>query len=295
MKLLRYFLYTSLMFAGACSSLTLFGQLKKNYAWPPAETVVLSSREMKEDRTVYIHVPESSLADSSKKYPVIYLLDAEDHFEMMVQECIYLSRPDVAAMPEAIVVGIVNTKRTRDLTPTASKTDYYGHSDSSSYVWNEESGGNSKFLYFIATELMPYVEQHYRANNYSVLAGHSFGGLSSLNCLFYSPDIFNAYIAVSPSLWWDKKYMLRLAKKELDEYGNWNRKLFFSDANEGVADKTSFHTDVLALDSLLVKTKTARLPFLYKHYAAETHMSTVMPAYYDALKFIFSDWRKSKN
>lgn len=255
-------------------------------------TLTLPSKILQEDRLVYIHCPKPDSTNKDKKYPVLYLMDGESHFEILSQYADYLSRWDVSVIPEMIVVGIVNTKRTRDLTPTSSIINYFGKPDTAAISWMKPSGGNENFLQFIRQELMPYISSHYNTELYSILAGHSFGGIAAINCMLTHPDMFNAYIAVSPSLWWDNQYLLKLAEKKLINGDILNKKLFYSDASEGVQDSSSFHLNLLQLDSLLKNKKIARLDLMYKYYPTETHMTEPVTAYYDALRFIYREWKE---
>lgn len=263
-------------------------QPTQSYSYPPSEVVRMHSQLLNEERKVYVHCPKVDSADSKKRFPVLYVLDGDNHFELLAQYVDYLSRPDVLAMPKIIVVGIPNTKRTRDLTPTSSLLNYEGKPDSSSY---QGSGGNEKFLQFMATELMPMIEKTYETAPYRILAGHSFGGIASLNCLLTRPDLFDAYIAVSPSLWWDKEYLLKLTAEKLKNGSALQKKLFISDGNEGGAN-SFFHKNLVKLDATLAKKKLKGLDYRYKHYPTETHMTEPIVAYFDALRFIFRDWAK---
>lgn len=56
--------------------------------------------------------------------------------------------------------------------------------------------------------------------------------------------MFNAYIAASPSFWWDQKFLLKLADKKLKTIPVLPKTLFFSDGNEGASSDSQFHTDV---------------------------------------------------
>lgn len=272
--------------------LSTSAQRTETYTHSPSEAVTLHSKILQEDRTIYIHCPKAD--STSKSYPVLYLMDGESHFEMLAQYIDYLSRWDVNVIPPMIVVGIVNTKRTRDLTPTESITNYFGKPDTSSTSWMKPSGGNELFLQFIHAELIPYVDQHYKTRPYKIFAGHSFGGLASINCLLTHPDMFDAYVAISPSLWWDDEYMIKLAENKLKKTSVLDKKFFYSDASEGVADSSSFHTNLLALDSLILTTKSSgKLDYLYKYYPTETHMTEPMVAYYDALRFIYRSWKNT--
>ncbi|RZM13733.1 MAG: alpha/beta hydrolase, partial [Pedobacter sp.] len=126
------------------------------------EVVTLPSSTLNEDRTILIHHPAIDSANPNKAYQVLYLLDGESHFNLLSQYADYLSRWDVDVIPELIIVGIVNTKRARDLTPSESIFNYYGKPDTTTGSYIRPSGGNGKFLQFIKEELMPYVESHYK-------------------------------------------------------------------------------------------------------------------------------------
>jgi predicted alpha/beta superfamily hydrolase len=198
---------------------------------------------------------------------------------------------DVNVIPKMIIVGIVNTKRTRDLTPTESIINYFGQPDTAKVSWMKPSGGNERFLQFIREELMPYVTRNYKTQPYNILAGHSFGGLASVYCLLTHPDMFQAYVSVSPSFWWDREHVLKLADQKLKKGDALQKILFFSDASEGAADASTFHTNLLKFDALLTAKAMSGLRYQYNHYPQETHMTEPMPAYYDALRFIYKDWK----
>lgn len=251
-----------------------------------ADIVNLSSKVLGENRKVYIYVPPADTLQRDKRYPVLYVLDGDNHFSMMAEYCRYLSRKDVNVVPEMIIIGIPNTDRTRDLTPIHSIIDYDGKPDTSSNSRFKSSGGGNNFLQFIGTELIPYVDAHYKTQPFKIFAGHSFGGITTINCLLTQPDMFNAYIAISPSFWWDNGYLLRLADEKLKNNRVINKMIFYSDANEGMS-LSSFHTNLVKFDSIITNRKITGLDHKYVRYPNETHMTEPVKAYYDALRFIF--------
>ena len=101
--------------------------------------------------------------------------------------------------------------------------------------------------------------------------------------------MFDAYIAVSPSIWWDNRYILKLADNKLKKGSALNKMFFYSDGNEGGAS-SFFHLDLLSLDSLILNKNLRGLNHLYKHYPTETHMTEPIVAYFDALRFIFKKY-----
>jgi predicted alpha/beta superfamily hydrolase len=269
----------------------VYAQNIEPYIYPPSEMVTIHSKVLNEDRKIYIHRPKPDPTNLNERFHVLYIMDGENHFELLAQYADYLSRPDVLAIPKMIIVGIPNTKRRRDLTPTVSITDYSGKPDTSKRM--EPSGGNEVFLKFINTELIPAIDKSYKTKPYKIFAGHSFGALASINCMIMHPDMFDAYIAVSPSFWWDNRYLLKLADKKLKTGAALNKTLFYSDGNEG-GSSSFFHLDLLKFDSIISNKNLTGLNYVYKHYPTETHMTEPIVAYFDALRFIFKEWEKQQ-
>lgn len=184
-------------------------QVPKLYNHISNEVHVIHSSVLNQDRQIYIHVPKLDSTDINKAMPVLYLLDGENHFHILSGYIEYLRHWKV--IPPTIVVGIVSVDRVKDLTPTKSLINFDGKVDSN----YKKSGGNEEFLNFIRQELMPYIDATYKTSPLKIFAGHSFGGLTVINCMLMRPDMFDSYIAISPSLWFGNKYILRLAEQKL--------------------------------------------------------------------------------
>ncbi|HEX3768979.1 MAG TPA: alpha/beta hydrolase-fold protein, partial [Puia sp.] len=162
----------------------------------------LYSAILKEYRKIWIYIPDGHTRNKGLHYPVVYLLDGESHFYSvagMIQQLSEINGNTVC--PQMVVIAILNTDRTRDLTPTHVLHGIYGR--------YETSGGAENFTGFIGKELMPYIEAHYPVAPYRTLIGHSFGGLFVINTLINHTDMFNAYIAIDPSLWWDNQKLMK--------------------------------------------------------------------------------------
>lgn len=253
----------------------------QDLAPPIPQKVVIHSAVLNEDRIIWVRTPKGY--DQSKdRYPVLYLTDGPGHINEIGSTIDFLVSNE--RMPSLIVVGIANTDRTRDLTPT--------HSDDKNpdgTVIFPTSGGADHFLDFIQTELMPEIEKRYRTAHYRIFAGHSFGGLLAIHILITRPDMFQAYIAVSPSLQWDKQNELHQAEQFFAAHDELDKILFFSLGNEG-------NTPNPMGDGFeqLQKSLTARTPKSFHwdsaRYPDEDHGSTVLRAHYAGLKTVFADW-----
>jgi predicted alpha/beta superfamily hydrolase len=251
-----------------------------------AHTKSIESKILGEKRTLYISTP--SRMKPGETFPVMYLLDGEAFIELAGGQMRYLSE-SYKINPSMIIVGIANTDRFRDLTPTHLATGPDGKPDTSAASPTRNSGGGEKFLQFIKQELMPYVETNYPAAPYKILAGHSLGGLMAAYCLIQHPDYFNAYVAASPSFQWDSEAVLKMAEKMEEKTSG--KMLFFCDANEGAA----FHANQLRFDSLLKKKNITGLKYKYAYYPEESHTSEPVKAFYDGMRFIYPEWYLTYN
>ena len=263
----------------------------------------LYSNELQEERKIWIHIPESfsNKENKNKKYPVLYLLDGPSHFYSLSGMVRQLSSVNAnTVLPEMIIIGISNTNRSRDLTPTHVDIDFFTN-DSIQY----ESGGGTKFLDFIDKELIPYVEENYPASNHRTLIGHSFGGLSVINALINKKDLFKNYLAIDPSLWWDNMAFKNVAESIITK-NNYNKKsLYLAISNtmapemnlEGVRNdtikKTAHIRSELELAKSLQNDSTNELNFKWKYYDDDTHGSVPLIAEYDGLRYFFK-WHNFK-
>jgi predicted alpha/beta superfamily hydrolase len=131
------------------------------------------------------------------------------------------------------------------------------------------------------------MEANYNTNPFKIFAGHSFGGFTAINCRLTRPDMFNAYIAISPSLWFGNKYVLRLAEQKLSNLSIRDKKIFYSVGNEG----GNFRDDLLKFDKRFKHDSLKIFEHMYKYYPFEDHMTEPIPAYYDALRFVYKNWK----
>ena len=216
----------------------------------------ITSNILGENRKIRLYTPEN-YNSSNLAYPVLYLLDGERHFLHVTGIVSFLS--SAGKMPNMIIVAIENTNRMRDLTPTHSIVGYDGKNDSISLA---SSGGSENFYKFINEELIPFVEGNYRTQPFRILCGQSLGGLFTIYTLLAHPASFNAYIAISPALWWDDKAILKRTNNFSLIRPSF---LFISTANEGGL----FEESVLSLKTTFKEHAQPKLEWISKSYPNE--------------------------
>lgn len=246
-----------------------------------------------ETRNIWVHLPTNY--QEGKRYPVLYLLDGSRHFYSVTGLIKQLSTTNGnTVLPEMIVIGIPNTNRGRDLTPTHVDIDFFT-GDSIQY----DNGGGDRFLEFIESELIPYVDKTYPTTSFRTYVGHSFGGLSVINALTTRSQIFNNYVAIDPSLWWDDMAYLKTVDSLLSVNNFDNKRLFVGVANtmskgqdistiEADTSKRSAHIRSILRFVKSQETRSNGLIFNWKYYNEDSHGSVPLIALYDALRFLFS-------
>ena len=256
----------------------------------------IQSKILDEKRDCWVYVPHSDQKEkpSKQRYPVVYLLDGDEHFYSLVGLNNHLGKN--AICPEMIIIGIVNTNRTRDLTPSRISQDSISM-DRSKQVDNK---GGDKFIAFLEKELMPYIDAKYPTEPYKMLIGHSLGGLTTMNTLMRHPDLFNSYVAIDPAMLDDGKFLLLASKSLLSTKGLSRNSLFLGIANtmEPGMDTSKVKTDtgrstehiraILELSKNLADNSQNHLNYKYKYYNGESHNTIPLIAAYDALHSIFN-------
>jgi len=262
---------------GCIVSIASFAQV---VAPPVPQRLVIHSNVLNEDRVIWVRMPAAAQG-KKESYPVLYITDAGGNINEIGVTIDFLA--DTKFMPPLIVVGIANTDRRRDLTPSHAGVK---HSDGSIEPI-PTSGGADKFLDFIQTELVPEIDKRYATHPYRIIAGHSLGGLFAIHALINRPALFNACIATSPSLWWDDFRTPRQAQEFFAKQKEFKKVLFFALGNEGGGMTEGFEQ--------LQKTLSTNRPngFVVKsaRYDEEIHQSTELLGHYAGLRAIFTDWQ----
>jgi predicted alpha/beta superfamily hydrolase len=230
----------------------------------------IQSTELAESRTLNIYLPEGYNKDSATLYPVVYLLDGsanEDypHIAGLVQ---FLNMSDL--MPKTIVVGIANVDRKRDFTfPTTIAADLKDY---------PTTGKSEKFMAFIENELQPYIQKKYKVSTTKTIIGQSLGGLLATEILAKKSHLFDTYIIVSPSLWWDNQSLLLKLPEYLKTTPCRNKKIYLAGGNEHPV----MVRDTKALAESLEKNIPSDSKLLYKYFAEENHATILHTSIYAA-------------
>ncbi|MHC0445795.1 alpha/beta hydrolase [Flavobacterium sp. 3-218] len=281
--------FFALIFLLICHT-TIFSQKNKTKTVETSKPFVLGvideirSKELNEKRILNIYLPEGYNPAETTKYPVIYLLDGsadEDfiHISGLVQ---FNSFEWINQVPKSIVVGIATVDRRRDFTfPTTVEKDKSrfpttGHSD--------------QFIAFIEKELLPFMDKKYKTNESKTIIGQSLGGLLETEILLKKPFLFNKYVIVSPSLWWNNGSILDLDSEILNENFSQKTEIYIAVGKEGLAPTAIprvMEVDANLLTEKLKASKSKNIKVYFDYFPEENHGTILHPAVANSFKFFY--------
>lgn len=271
---MRIFFYLFLTIFLPATNLTAQTGIYAKTPFSIGVTDTLHSLELGENRILNIYLPEGYRPESANTYPVIYLLDgsANEDFIHIVGIVQFLHM--VGAMPASIVVGIANVDRRRDFTFATTVSD-----DKKDFP---TSGGSAKFIRFIEKELQPYIQKNYSHNQATTIIGQSLGGLLAAEILLKKPGLFNKYLIVSPSLWWDNGSLLAGASKLLKNAASNTVKAYISVGTEG----KQMEADAKKLSVLLQSSGNKNLTTTFLAMPRYTHLTILHNSAYKGLELL---------
>ena len=249
------------------------------------EKFSLDSKVLSEERHYNVYLPPSYFKNPEYSYPVLYVMDGDynfHHITGVVEQMSLIGEK----IPELIVVGI-SDKGHKAYVKNTTPFDTISNKD----------GQAELFFKFIHQELKPLINHKFRTIDYDILFGHSLGGLFTIQTLLNHPKAFTAYIAVSPSLWWDNYSLEDRVEGFYEKHENLGVKLFLSLGDEKGMGVYGFYNqlDIGNFADEYLKNTPLGLEYTFKVYPNENHNSVGLVSVKDALHAFFGTYSTVKN
>ena len=237
-------------------------------------------------------------------WPVVYVLDSIWYFGMVTDMVRVM--PWCGGTTDAIIVGIGYPEeeslretwrkgvafRTHDLTPIPSKKSEKRNSER--LKLGVKTGGGVEFFKFIKQELIPLIEQEYPADPAKrILAGHSHGGLFTLFAMFQDPELFNCYIASSPSLDFAEHYILTIESRYVEKHKRLPAQVYLSAGELEVGTDETTLTDMYRFAALLESRKYKGLSLTKQVFLDNDHCEVAALAFQAGLKMALRNNRST--
>lgn len=244
----------------------------------------LRSEVLGETRLLNIYLPEGYQRNDTTKYPIVYLLDgsADEDFIHIAGLYQFNSFSWVNRVPKSIVVGIATVDRRRDFTyPTTIEKDRVSY---------PTTGHSAKFMSFLEKELQPFIERRFNVTTSKTIIGQSLGGLLATEILFTEPHLFNRYIIVSPSLWWDNGSLLKREPELLKENFSNTTRIYIGVGKEGLVPGDTprvMEVDANLLADKIKATKSKSVTIYFDYLPEEDHATILHQAVSNALRMLY--------
>ncbi|HEX8386383.1 MAG TPA: alpha/beta hydrolase-fold protein [Rubricoccaceae bacterium] len=238
------------------------------------ETFTLPSSVLGETRRINVYAPYGYAESDTLRLPVLYMPDGgvqEDflHVAGLVQ---ILSLN--GGMRPHLLVGIENTERRRDLTgPTEVAADR---------AIAPRVGGSAAFRAFLRDELRPAVDSLYRTTGETAIVGESLAGLFVVETLLLEPTLFDTYVAIDPSLWWNGGRLAADAAALIQRAPGAGKTLYLATSSEGEVEVAERFADVLGTGG------AGGLRVHDVHLPEETHLTVYHPAALGAFRAVLA-------
>ncbi len=243
------------------------------------DTIV--SKVYNESRVLRISVPTDIAKGKQDRFPVVFVLDGANHIYPLTGMIHRFSFDEGCEVtPEMIIVGVETKNRYEELVPSFE---------------------DDKFSKYLEDELIPFIDENYPTMPYRIFIGHSLGGLRVAHTALYQPDLFNAYIAVDPSLGNANNEWYDIANSDINSFDLRNKRMFVAMSQtmpqSMVQDLESIKKDttgasnhmrkIINFSELMANKVSTGKTFNWKFYPDETHSSITQIGMYDGLKFIY--------
>ena len=244
----------------------------------------IQSTQLGEKRILNVYLPQGYNQNDTTKYSVIYLLDgsADEDFIHVVGLVQFNTFEWINRIPKSILVGIATVDRKRDFTyPTTIEEDKKTY---------PATGHSDKFIAFIEKELQPYIEKKYKTNSSKTIIGQSLGGLLATEILFTKPNLFNKYIIVSPSLWWDNGSLLGQTPEILQENFSQKTDIYIGVGKEGLGPgkiPRVMEVDANLLVEKIKSTKSKNVNTYFDYLPQEDHATISHQAIFNAFRMLY--------
>lgn len=237
------------------------------------DTFTMHSGILDETRRINVFTPTVFGEPVEKPLPALYMPDGgvdEDFLHIAGLLQVLVSN---GSMRPFLLVGIENTERRRDMTGPSQ--------DPEDQAIAPRIGGASKFRSFVRDELFTEIDRRYAVSPERAIIGESLAGLFVIETLLHEPRMFDAYIAVDPSVWWNRYALNETAAELMERDAADGRRLFVAASGEAIsADR--FKAFMAGLDN-----QSTRVELTYLPMPDESHATLYHPAALEALRTMF--------
>lgn len=236
-----------------------------------------------DEQTITVRLPRGYADNPDKSYPVLFSVDGgpDQDFELLAG--IAAEAEHSASFEPFILIGVKTEDRYSQLTPGMTRLPLERLKEN--FGDRIKPGGADTFRGYLERDVIPWATGRYRTDR-KILTAASLGGLFVLDTFLERPEMFDDYIALTPSLWWDDGRIVDEAAQELASHGPSDRRIYFTMGDEGVGTRTGPWLDTLVEAFKTNAPEGLKWAFVDRS-GSEEHRTMALISWLDAMRTLY--------
>ncbi|MDQ3524274.1 MAG: alpha/beta hydrolase-fold protein, partial [Chloroflexota bacterium] len=235
------------------------------------------------EQTIAVRLPRGYEDNLDKRYPVMFSVDGgpEQDFELLA--AVAAEAEHSTSFEPFILVGVETEDRYSQLTPAMTRLPIERLREN--FGDRMKPGGSDTFRRYLERDVIPWATGRYRTDR-KILTAASLGGLFVLDTFLERPELFDDYIALTPSLWWDDGRLVDEAALKLARHGPSDRRLYFTMGDEGVGNRMDGWLDKL-VDTFQADAPEGLKWAFVDRSGSEEHRTMALISWLDAMRTLY--------
>lgn len=234
-------------------------------------------------QTITVRLPRGYADDPKRSYPVLFSVDGgpEQDFELLAG--IAAEAEFSTSFEPFILIGVETEDRYSQLTPPMTRLPLARLTEN--FGTRLKPDGAATFRRYLAEDVIPWATARYRTDR-KILTAASLGGLFVVDTFLEQPSLFDDYIALTPSLWWDGGRVADEAAAKMAAHGPSDRRIYFTMGDEGVGNRSGEWLDTLVAAFRTHAPKGVKWAFVDRS-GSEEHRTMALISWLDAMRTLY--------
>lgn len=236
-----------------------------------------------DEQLITVRLPRGYADDSERRYPVVFSVDGGPNQDFELLSGIAAEAEFSTSFEPFILIGVRTTDRYSQLTPEWQRGDRQKLIDA--FGGRIVPGGAETFRRYLEQDVIPWATTRYRTGR-KTLTAVSLGGLFVIDTFLDQPDMFDDYIALTPSVWWDDGRIVDEAASKIASQGPSDRRIYFTMGDEGVGTRSGRWLETLVAAFETETPEGLKWAFVDRS-DSEEHRTMALTGWLDAFRTLY--------
>lgn len=236
-----------------------------------------------DEQILTVRLPRGYAENPDKTYPVLFSVDGGPDQDFELLSGIAAEAEFSTSFEPFVLIGVKTKERSKQLTPELKRLPLAQLK--ASFGDRMVPGGAGKFREYLAQDVIPWVKKRYRTDR-TIVTAASLGGLFVLDTFLERPELFDDYIALTPSVWWDDGRIVDDAAQKLRSHAPSDRRLYLTMGDEGVGNRTGTWLSTLVKALETNSPQGLKWAFVDRS-TSEEHRTMALISWLDAMRTLY--------